>query len=129
MAEICVNMAESLRKLPLNDVIRHSISLDVEYARMIRRERTLVEKDQRNGAFPLEPQAVEALSGADYDYEKNVLFWDVLRDETRETALFLVLRWCLGYSAVEIAAGLGVPYSRVKDSSSKARRRWQARTN
>ncbi|MDR3277347.1 MAG: TnpV protein, partial [Oscillospiraceae bacterium] len=52
---------------------------------------------------------------------------DVALEVDREAALYVVLRYCLGYSAYEIACGMGVSYARVKHSVVKVRRHVEQR--
>ena len=111
-------VAQGLRKLSADDVV---LSAEIEqlYEKSNRRERYLTERDHYKGTIELErvPEP-----GYEPDYMSVCLFWDVLRAEPHETALYLLLRHSLGYSIAEISAGLGVSYSRVKTQTAKARR-------
>ena len=94
--------------------------LDKYVEHLDRYEKTQAEKDYRNGVmFTPDYQNVEWLHGADATpAEKTAivraLYWDILRDLPHETALYLVLNSCMGYSKAEIAAGMNVSYARVK---------------
>jgi DNA-directed RNA polymerase specialized sigma24 family protein len=46
--------------------------------------------------------------------ETRLIFWDCLNATDREGGLYLVLRFCLGYSMTEIALNMDVSRNRVK---------------
>ena len=100
-----------------------------------RQERTQWEKDHRNGVIHGEgaiamlekEQEMSLREEWRVEFEGRLIFWDVLASVDKETALYLVLRFCLGYSISEIECGLGVGYSRVKYMTGKAIRETQRR--
>ena len=82
-----------------------------------RRIRTQIERDTRKKVDSIEVYGGNI--GTSESVEDTVvvqeLYWDVLRVMPPQSALFLVLRYCLGRSCTEIAAGLHLPYWKVKD--------------
>jgi len=82
----------------------------------------LREKDKYKGTVPLSDEMMAVISEPETDFLNRLLFWDVLQNTDNETALYLVLRHCLGYSVAEISAGLNVGYNRVRHLTLKARR-------
>jgi DNA-directed RNA polymerase specialized sigma24 family protein len=86
----------------------------------LRAERYQHEKEAKHGVGTLH-EGIQAPDDTAKIGDSRSMFWDVLRDYDRETALYLVLRNCLGYSATEVAYGLGVSYARVKYLCAKAR--------
>jgi DNA-directed RNA polymerase specialized sigma24 family protein len=55
-------------------------------------------------------------------FEVYSIFWDMLKSFDKETALYCVLRYCLGYSRAEIAAGFGVTEYRVRLACDRAKK-------
>ena len=109
----------ALRRIPFDDDVLYGYFLDKEIQYMDRKEKTLREKDIRNGNIGAVShdwiQDMYELRGqAKNDYDMHVLFWDTLAGADSESALYLVLRYCLGYSMSEISVGMGVSRHRVK---------------
>jgi DNA-directed RNA polymerase specialized sigma24 family protein len=77
------------------------------------KSRHALEKSMKKGELSIDSLKFEP-SAPPIDMNVRLIFWDALRDMSREKALYMVLVHCLGYSRVEIAAGLEVPLSRVK---------------
>ena len=120
---------KALRKLPFDlETIGKSIVVDHTIQSFNRQERYQIEKQMKHGVLPFEEKYMTNTKYAEREiqeqYEKEYLFWDVLKDAGHECALYLVLRHCLGYSCAEIAAGLETTYSRVRYMTLKERRKW-----
>ena len=120
---------EALRKLPFDlETIGKSMAVEDYIKSSNRQMRYQIEKQAKHGVLPFEEKWMTNTKYGERElqeqYEKEYLFWDVLKDAGHETALYLVLRHCLGYSCAEIAAGLEVSYDRVRYSTLKERRKW-----
>jgi DNA-directed RNA polymerase specialized sigma24 family protein len=122
-----------LRRIAFSDEIAKGYEIDVDAARFERKDRYHIERKVKFGVVSISAMMEGAyLTGEEgdkkltryeewkLDFETRLIFWDALRAVDRETALYLVLRFCLGYSASEVAAGLDVGFARVKYLTSKA---------
>jgi DNA-directed RNA polymerase specialized sigma24 family protein len=103
-----------------------SDAIDKETQKFIRHEYYEQERDRAHGVI-YGDKILENLSIKEVDIMSRMAFWEVLADVDRETALVLVLRYCMGYSATEVAAGLNITYGRVRSLCSIARRKAEKR--
>lgn len=108
-------MIAPLRRAP-DDVLAAALEIDRVSGYHENKERHLREKDAKYGVVYTDETLTEMQSDADTAKAAmmRAMYWDTLRELDRETALLLVLRYCMGYSATEIAAGLGLTYAQVK---------------
>ena len=118
----------ALRRIEFNADIYNGLIIDRVRESLRRQERTQREKEQRHGvikgdggiALLEKEQEISSYDEWKIEFDARLIFWDVLAAVDKETALYLVLRHCLGYSISEIECGLGVGYSRVKYLTNKA---------
>ena len=113
-------MIVALRKITDEAALKLSANIHNLYESTYRREKYQAERDAKNGTVPLTDKVETVVPSRLQDFDTGLIFWDVLRDCDHETALYMVLRHCLGYAVAEVAAGLGVGYNRVKYMTSKA---------
>ncbi len=102
-------------KIVEDEIFAAAAALDRETEKFERRMRYEEERDRKNGVTCIEH--IEELHGVEDTAQSAIdraMYWDVLRGLPREDALVLVLRYCMGYSATEISAGLGLSYAQVK---------------
>lgn len=104
-------------------VLAAAAAIDRDTAAFERRMKYQAEKDRAHNLIYTDEALTELQGNADTAQHAidRAMYWDVLRDLDRETALLLVLRHCMGYSATEISAGLGISYGRVKYICDKAK--------
>jgi DNA-directed RNA polymerase specialized sigma24 family protein len=84
------------------------------------------ERDEKHGVL-YDDEYLAKIAAEIADPERRLVFWEILSEADHETALYLVLRYCMGYSATEVACGLGVSFARVKHRCNVARRNCQKR--
>lgn len=116
-------MIAALRKLDNDEAFGQAETIDREYEKSVRREKYEYERDAKHQTVTL----TDSAASHEPDADTRLIFWDILRDSGNETALYLVLRHCMGYSMAEIAAGMGVTYSRVKYAIDMERKRQNKR--
>jgi DNA-directed RNA polymerase specialized sigma24 family protein len=84
------------------------------------------ERDAKHGVFYSDEYIVRVAAEI-ADPERRLMFWEILSEAEPEAALYIVLRYCLGYSGYEVACGMGVSYARVKWLTNKVRRHVEQR--
>lgn len=119
-------MSEPLRKIPYGADVVLSEAIETAVRQMDRKERYQLEKSKAKGELELTPDIQAMFPSKHDDFNSRLLFWDVLRAVSREAALYLVLRHCLGYSVPEIAAGLSENFNRVRWYTESAKRAAQS---
>ncbi|NLV87700.1 MAG: hypothetical protein GX025_10880 [Clostridiales bacterium] len=98
-----------------DEILAAAYRIDRETDRFNQQERYQRERDAKNSVSYLpDLEQIQGESSTETAAIDKAMYWDTLRSLDRETALILVLRFCMGYAGTEIAAGLNLSYHRVK---------------